>query len=129
MVSDRSKIVRGVLAFLAGCAVLGLALGLKGSFPRNVDPDEQGPMANTPSGVVIEDATAQQDTPPVALVENKAEPETSTEEVKPTAPPAEAPKPAPPPVAAPKEEPPPADPVGDLIQQPAPAPPPPTDLY
>jgi len=118
------------MGFLAGCAILGFLLGLKGAMPRNVDPDmNQGPLASTQSGVVVE-ATAQENTAPLPPEEKKDEEvaaaDEKAEETKPAV--AEAPKPAAP-AAAPKEEAPPTDPVGELLQ-PAPAPaPPPDTLY
>jgi hypothetical protein len=121
MLSDRTKLVRGVLGFLAGCAVLGFILGLKGAMPGRVDPvTEPRPLAATQSGVVIE-ATAQENTAPLPEEEKEEAPEEEKAE------PAPAPAPESPKVeipAAPKEEAPPADPVGDLLAPPATTPPP-----
>lgn len=128
LLSDRTKVIRGVLSFLALCAVVGFVTGLRGALPSGVY-EEEGPVAATPSGVVVEAAPALE--PPVAAnEEEKAEEEKADEEEKTAAPaPAEQPKTAPAPVAAPSEEAPPADPVGQLIEQQPAAAPPPGDLY
>jgi len=125
MLSDRTKLVRGVLGFLAGCAVLGFILGLKGAMPGRVDPETGPPAAAAQSGVTIE-AAMQENTAP--LPEEKKEEEKPAEEEK--AEPTPAPQPEAPRTeipAAPKEEAPPADPVGDLLAPPAATPPP--DIY
>ena len=127
MLTDRTKVVRGVLAFLAGCALLGLFMGLRGALPGNVDPEYESSPVSTPSGVVVEAAPVT-DTAPVVTNDNatndvEAEEEEAEEEVRP----APQPEPVVPATPAPKEEAPPADPVGDLIEQPAP--PPLSDLY
>lgn len=132
MLSDRTKVVRGVLAFLAGCALLGLFMGFRGAMPGNVDPEfgANAPLATT-SGVIVEAAPVGDE----ALVATPATNDAATNEVEEEdeAPePAAAPTPAPaaPATPAPKEEAPPADPVGELIEAPAPAPAPPIgDLY
>ena len=130
MLSDRTKVVRGVMAFLIGCAVLGLFMGLRGALPGNVDPDyaSDAPLS-TPSGVVVEAA-------PVADNALVATNDTATndveekeEEAEEEAAPAPEPEPEPAATPAPKEEAPPADPVGDLIETPAAPPPPLSDLY
>ena len=113
MLTDRTKVVRGVLAFLAGCALLGLFMGLRGALPGNVDPEYESSPVSTPSGVVVEAAPVTEN----ALVATN---EVATNEVEEEE---ERPAPAPEPEAlatpAPKEEAPPADPVGELIEQPA----------
>lgn len=130
MMGDRTKLLRGVLAFLAGCAVLGFAMGLRGAIPAaESDYDADAPLSTT-SGVVV-DAAPVVDTAPPAVEQPPAEEEATDEEAPaeekkaeaPTPPPPAATRPAPPPVPEPKEEPPPADPVGDII-----APPPPSAL-
>ena len=129
MLSDRTKVVRGVMAFLVGCAVLGLFMGLRGALPGNVDPDyaSDAPLS-TPSGVVVEAAPVA-DAPPVVTNEvatndiEEEEEEAVEEEVRP----APEPEPEAPAVPTLQEEAPPADPVGELIEQPAP--PPLSDLY
>lgn len=129
MLSDRTKVVRGVMAFLVGCAVLGLFMGLRGALPGNVDPDyaSDAPLS-TPSGVVVEAAPVT-DTPPVTTNEvatndvEEAVEEVEEEEVRP--PPA--PEPEAPATPTLQEEAPPADPVGELIERPVP--PPLGDLY
>ena len=127
MLTDRTKVVRGVLAFLAGCALLGLFMGLRGALPGNVDPEYESSPVSTPSGVVVEAAPVTENalvaTNEVATNEVEEEEEEAEEEERP----APAPEPEAPATPAPKEEAPPADPVGDLIQQPAP--PPLSDLY
>ena len=131
MLSDRTKVVRGVVAFLAGCALLGLFMGLRGALPGNVDPDyaSDAPLS-TPSGVVVEAAPVTDNpvvvTNDVATNDVEENEEAAEEEVRPAPEPAPEPQPVVP-TPAPKEEAPPADPVGDLIQQPAP--PPLSDLY
>lgn len=134
MLSDRTKVVRGVLAFLAGCALLGLFMGVRGALPGNVDPDyESGAPVSTPSGVVIEaapvadNALMATNTAVNEVATNDAEETKQEEKTEPPAP-AAAPPPAAPVTNTPKEEAPPADPVGELIDQPA-AQPPLTDLY
>ena len=128
MLTDRTKVVRGVLAFLAGCALLGLFMGLRGALPGNVDPDyaSDAPLS-TPSGVVVEAAPVADNalvaTNEVATNEVEEEEEEAEEEERP----APAPEPEALATPAPKEEAPPADPVGELIEQPAP--PPLGDLY
>jgi len=133
LLSDRTKVTRGVLSFLALCAVLGFVTGLRGALPSAVY-EEEGPVAATPSGVVVEAAPAIE--PPLPAEEEEAtEEEKAAEEEKAEA--DDAPAPTPQPKAetpastpAPTEEAPPADPVGELIeQQPASTPPPPTTLY
>lgn len=119
------------MAFLGFCAVLGLFMGLRGALPGNVDPDESGAPLSTPSGVVVEATPAAENllvTPNDMALNEEAEEEEEEEQAEPTLAPS---APQPEPVAAPKEEAPPADPVGDLIQPPAPAPAPPplSDLY
>ena len=131
MLSDRTKVVRGVMGFLAFCAVLGLFMGLRGALPGNVDPDyESGSPVSTPSGVVVE-ASPVSDNLLVATATNEAATneveEEEDEEEKTAAPATPTPEPAAPATPAPKEEAPPADPVGELIA--TPAPPPPGDLY
>ncbi len=129
MASDRTKLLRGVLIFLAGCAVLGFVMGLRGALPAGDIGygDEASPVS---SGVVVEASPVQDIPPPTVQEQPQAKEEAAEEPAEPEAPAAEpepepkpepkpAPKPAPPPKPAPKEEPPPADPVGDLIQGPA----------
>ena len=127
MLTDRTKVVRGVLAFLAGCALLGLFMGLRGALPGNVDPEYESSPVSTPSGVVVEAAPVTENalaaTNEVATNEVEEEEEEAEEEERP----APAPEPEAPATPAPKEEAPPADPVGELIEQPAP--PPLGDLY
>ena len=122
MLTDRTKVVRGVLAFLAGCALLGLFMGLRGALPGNVDPEYESSPVSTPSGVVVEAAPVTENA--LAATNEVEEEEEEAEEE-------ERPAPAPEPEAlatpAPKEEAPPADPVGELIEQPAQ--PPLGDLY
>ena len=127
MLTDRTKVVRGVLAFLAGCALLGLFMGLRGALPGNVDPEYESSPVSTPSGVVVEAAPVTENalvaTNEVATNEVEEEEEEAEEEERP----APAPEPEAPATPAPKEEAPPADPVGELIEQPAQ--PPLGDLY
>ena len=128
MLTDRTKVVRGVLAFLAGCALLGLFMGLRGALPGNVDPEYESSPVSTPSGVVVEAAPVT-DSPALVATNDTAtndveeKDEAAEEEASPE------PEPAPdiPATPAPKEEAPPADPVGELIEQPAQ--PPLGDLY
>lgn len=119
----RTKLLRGVVVFLIGCAILGFFMGVKGALPRGgavaVDP---GPPPAPTEGVIIEAAPMEEAiaTPPATEDEPEAaEPEAKE---KPKEPEKKAPEPkaepAPPP--APREEPPPADPVGDLLDPPAP---------
>lgn len=133
MLSDRTKVVRGVMVFLAGCALLGLFMGLRGAMPGNVDPEfgSDAPVSTT-SGVVVEAAPVADN----ALVATNTETndvatnEVEEEEDAETPAPAPTPQPAAPVTPAPKEEAPPADPVGDLIDPATPAPAPPIgDLY
>jgi hypothetical protein len=130
MLSDRTKVVRGVLAFLGFCAVLGFFMGIRGAMPGNVDPDYDSAPLSTPSGVVVEATPVGENalvTPNDMALNEEAKEEAEEEEKEATpepAPPTLAPEPS----AAPKEEAPPADPVGELIAPPA-APPPPGDLY
>ncbi len=119
--------MRWVVLFLMGCALLGFFMGLKGALPRGEPGSiDSGPPAAPTDGVVIEAAPLEEAivTPP-AEDEEKAEapkPEEKAEEPK-----APEPKVLAPPPPAPKEEPPPADPVGDLLE--APAPPPDAVIY
>ena len=119
MLTDRTKVVRGVLAFLAGCALLGLFMGLRGALPGNVDPEYESSPVSTPSGVVVEAAPVTENalvaTNEVATNEVEEEEEEAEEEERP----APAPEPEALATPAPKEEAPPADPVGELIEQPA----------
>ena len=126
MLSDRTKVVRGVMAFLAGCALLGLFMGLRGALPGNVDPDyESAAPVSTPSGVVVEASPVAEN---LLVATNAATNEAATNEVEEEeetteAPAAPTPAPTAPVTPVPKEEAPPADPVGDLIEQPTPPPP------
>ena len=122
LLSDRTKVVRTVMGFLALCALVGFAMGLKSALPRNVDEGaSMGPPAEATSNVVVE-ASPVQDTPPVAnepaaneeaatnADEKQAEEEkvaTKAEETKPV-------QPAP---AAPPEEAPTNDAVGQILDQ------------
>ena len=127
MLTDRTKVVRGVLAFLAGCALLGFFMGLRGALPGYVDPEYESSPVSTPSGVVVEAAPVTENalvaTNEVATNEVEEEEEEAEEEERP----APAPEPEALATPAPKEEAPPADPVGELIEQPAQ--PPLGDLY
>ena len=130
MLNDRTKVVRGVLAFLAACSLLGLFMGVRGAMPGNVDPEfgSTAPLS-TASGVVVEAAPVGDEalvaTPTNEVAANEVEEE---EDEAPEPAPAPTPAAAAPATPAPKEEAPPADPVGELIEQPAP-PPPLGDLY
>jgi hypothetical protein len=135
MLSNRTKVVRGVMVFLAGCAVLGFITGLRGAMPPAEADYDSGAPLSTASGVVVE-ASPMSDAPPPAPVEEDAEQAEEDEaaaeepareeepEPEPTPPPPR-PAPAPAPKAEPREEPPSSDPVGDLLT----APPPLADLY
>jgi len=121
MTSDRTKLLRGVLVFLAACAVLGFVMGLRGAMPAG-DIDYGDAATTEASQVVVEAAPVEDIPPPVAEEEPKAR-EEAEEEPEPEPEPQPEPEPEPKPKAAPtppapKEEPPPADPVGDLIQAP-----------
>ena len=87
MLTDRTKVVRGVLAFLAGCALLGLFMGLRGALPGNVDPEYESSPVSTPSGVVVEAAPVTENalvaTNEVATNEVEEEEEEAEEEERP----------------------------------------------
>ena len=129
MLSDRTKVVRGVMAFLIGCAVLGLFMGLRGALPGNVDPEYESSPVSTPSGVVVEAAPVTDSAPVVTNDTATNDVEEKDEEAEEEAAPAPEPEPEPAATPAPREEAPPADPVGDLIETPAAPPPPLSDLY
>jgi predicted lipid-binding transport protein (Tim44 family) len=134
LLSDRTKVVRAVLGFLAFCAVIGFVMGLRSALPRNSeDAEPQGPPAEANSNVVVE-ATAAQETPAATnepatnepadnadaaqAAEEKAA--TKAEQTKPV---------APAPAAAPAEEAPSNDAVGQILDQQQNAAPPPPNLY
>jgi hypothetical protein len=124
MWASRTKLLRGVVAFLIGCALLGFIMGLKGALPRGgTEPIDSGPPAAPTDGVIIEAAPIEEEV--IAPADKDGDDEPAKEAEK-AAEPEKAPEPktaAPPPPPAPKEEPPPSDPVGELLE----APPPPPD--
>lgn len=128
MWASRTKLLRGVVAFLIGCAVLGFIMGLKGALPRGgAQPIDSGPPAAPSDGVIIEAAPIEEDIviPPEKDEKDKAGPKEAEKTAEPEK---TAPEPktvTPPPV--PKEEPPPSDPVGELLE--APPPPPEAVIY
>jgi hypothetical protein len=139
LLSDRTKVTRAVMGFLALCALVGFVMGLRGALPRGgEDVGPQGPPAETASGVVVE-ATPAQDTPapaanePAAAAEEPAAPDEDVEQAKEeaAATKAEQTKPVQPaPAAAPAEEAPSNDAIGQVLdQQPAPNAPVPPSLY
>jgi predicted lipid-binding transport protein (Tim44 family) len=123
LLSDRTKVVRAVLGFLAFCALIGFVMGLRSALPRNTeDAEPQGPPAEATSNVVVE-ATAAQETPAPAANEpaanepaDNADAEQAAEEKAATK--AEQTKPvAPAPAAAPAEEAPSNDTIGQVLDQ------------
>ncbi|MGE5566678.1 MAG: hypothetical protein ACM3YN_11060 [Parcubacteria group bacterium] len=135
LLSDRTKVVRAVLGFLAFCALVGFVMGLRSALPRGGDEDTtpQGPPAEATSNVVVE-ATPAQETPapvtnePAANEEAAANQDAKQAEEEAAATKAEQTKPVQPaPAAAPDEEAPSNDAIGQVLdqqpQQNAPAPP------
>jgi len=138
LLSDRTKVVRAVLGFLAFCALVGFVMGLRSALPRGGDEDTapQGPPAET-SNVVVEATPAQEAPAPVANeaaaneedAAQNADAKQAAEEAAATK--AEQTKPVQPaPAAAPAEEAPSNDAIGQVLDQPQQntAPPPP-NLY
>jgi hypothetical protein len=123
LLSDRTKVVRVVLGFLALCALVGFIMGLKSALPRNTeDTEPQGPPAEATSNVVVEASPAQDAPAPVAEEPAATEPvekvdaEQAAEEKAATK--AEQTKPVVPvPAAAPPEEAPSNDAVGQILDQ------------
>jgi hypothetical protein len=138
LLSDRTKVTRAVMGFLALCALVGFVMGLRSALPRGgEDVGPQGPPAEAASGVVVE-ATPAQDTPAPAVNEPAAndeapaadeDAEQAKEEAAATK--AEQTKPVQPaPAAAPAEEAPSNDAIGQVLdQQPATNTPAPPSLY
>lgn len=130
LLSDRTKVTRAVLGFLALCALVGFVMGLRGALPRGGDEDTepQGPPAEAASNVVVE-ATPEQQTAAPAANQPAANEEASAanedakqaaEEAAATK--AEQTKPVQPaPAAAPPEEAPSNDAIGQVLDQQPPA--------
>jgi outer membrane biosynthesis protein TonB len=123
MTSNRTKLLRGVLVFLVGCAVLGFVMGLRGAMPAG-DIDYEDAATTQASNVVVEAAPMEDALPPQSAAEEepaaREEPEEEAApepQAEPEPAPKPEPKPKPAPQPAPKEEPRP-DPVGDLIPVP-----------
>jgi hypothetical protein len=136
LLSDRTKVTRAVLGFLALCALVGFVMGLRSALPRGgEDVEPQGPPAETASGVVVE-AMPAQDSPPAAANEpaaneeapaTDADAEQAKEEAAATK--AEQTKPVQP-APAPAEEAPSNDAIGQVLdQQPTTNAPVPPSLY
>lgn len=123
LLSDRTKVVRAVLGFLAFCALIGFVMGLRSALPRNTeDTEPQGPPAEATSNVVVEASPAQETPAPAANEPAANEPtdnadaEQAAEEKAATK--AEQTKPvAPAPAAAPAEEAPSNDTIGQVLNQ------------
>ena len=127
LLSDRTKVTRAVMGFLALCALVGFAMGLRSALPRGGDDvGPQGPPAETASGVVVE-ATPAQDSPAPAANEPAANEEAAAadddaEQAKEeaAAKKAEETKPVQPAPVAPAEEAPSNDAIGQVLdEQPA----------
>lgn len=137
LLSDRTKVVRAVLGFLAFCALVGFVMGLRSALPRGgEDTEPQGPPAEATSNVVVE-ATPAQEAPAPAANEPAANEEASAETAdakqaaeEQAATKAEQTKPVQPtPAAAPAEEAPSNDTIGQVLDQQQNTAPPPPNLY